>query len=170
MSRRKRGAIVAVLAVAAGALLVPIVLAGPDSSATVRYGNLKAGSPFPPAEHDSSFNAEDNLIPRTVVISRGGSVSFTVDGFHQAAVYGPGTTPEDIEVPPFGPPADPNFDNILVNDGEGRVFLGPSPLGPPVAPHTTPAGTFSEPGKYLMICNVTPHFAFANMYGWVIVK
>jgi hypothetical protein len=43
-------------------------------------------------------------------------------------------------------------------------------LGPVGAPSTTGAGTFATPGKYLMICNVTPHFAFAKMYGWVIVK
>ena len=149
------------LAIGAAALAVPaIVVAGPGSNATTTFGNVKAGSPFPPAEHDSSFNGEDNIIPRTVVISAGGSVTFNIDGFHQAAVYRAGTTPADITVPAFPPES-----NIFVNDPEGRVFLGP--VG---APSTTGAGTFSTPGKYLMICNVTPHFAFAKMYGWVIVK
>jgi len=150
-----------VAAIAATALAVPaIVVAGPGSSATPPYGNAKAGSPFPPAEHDSSFNGEDNIFPRTVVISAGGTVTFDVDGFHQAAAYRAGTTPEDIAVPAFPPES-----NIFVNDADGRVFLGP--VG---APSTTGAGTFATPGKYLMICNVTPHFAFAKMYGWVIVK
>lgn len=160
MKMRKRW-VAGVLALCATALAVPaIVVAGPGSSATTTFGNLKAGSPFPPAEHDSSFNGEDNIIPRTVVISAGGSVTFDIDGFHQAAVYRAGTTPDDITVPAFPPES-----NIFVNDANGRVFLGP--VG---APSTTSAGTFATPGKYLMICNVTPHFAFANMYGWVIVK
>ena len=82
------------LPIGAAALAVPaIVVAGPGSNATTTLGNLKAGSPFPPAEHDSSFNGEDNIIPRTVVISAGGSVTFNIDGFHQAAVYRAGTTP-----------------------------------------------------------------------------
>jgi hypothetical protein len=33
-----------------------------------------------------------------------------------------------------------------------------------------PVGTFSTPGRYLIICNVTPHFAVDHMYGWVDVK
>jgi plastocyanin len=159
MQRRKRWTAAAVLLIVGVGLLVPaVVLAGPGSSATTTYGNLQAGSPFPPAEHDSSFNGEDNIIPRTVVISAGGSVTFEIDGDHQAAVYTPGTTPADITVPAFPP-------NFLINDPAGRLFLGP--FG---ATSTTGPGTFAAPGKYLMICNVTPHFAFANMYGWVIVK
>jgi hypothetical protein len=160
MNIRKRW-IAGIVLLAAVALAVPtIVAAGPGSSATTTFGNLQAGSPFPPAEHDSSFNGEDNIIPRTVVISAGGNVTFDVDGFHQAAVYTPGTSPDDITVPAFPPES-----NIFVNDPAGRLFLGP--VG---ASSTTGPGTFSTPGKYLMICNVTPHFAFAKMYGWVIVK
>lgn len=30
--------------------------------------------------------------------------------------------------------------------------------------------SFSQPGKYLVICNLTPHFSFFKMYRWVIVK
>ena len=85
---------------------------------------------------------------------------------HQVAVYEPGVTPEDIDVPPFGPPADPTFDNIFINDGDGLLF----PMPPPTVSTTSPAGAFATPGKYLMICNVTPHFLFAKMYGWIEVK
>ena len=150
-------------AAAAAALALPAaVLALPDSSATVRFGN-DVGSPFPPPEHDASFNAKDNLVPRTVTIAAGGSVTYemappTVSGPHQPTVYAPGTEPEDITV----------MDFPWVNDPDGRVVLGPPNFA--TLTWTTPPGTFATPGRYLVLCNFAPHFAFANMYGWVIVK
>ena len=164
MERRKRWGLGTLLVVVAVGLIVPaVVAAGPDGSATVRFGNPDAGSPFPPPvfNHDSSSNARDNLIPRTSVISAGGNITFTVAGFHQVAVYGPGTQPEDITVPPFPP-------NLFINDPTNRLALQPIPGVQ--GPWTPPAGTFSAPGRYLILCNVTPHFAIDNMYGWVIVK
>jgi plastocyanin len=160
MSRAKRWPAAAVLIAAAAALVVPaVVVAGPDGSATARFGNPNAGTVFPPAEHDASFHAYDKINPRNVVISAGGSVDFEVFGFHQVAIYEPGVTPDDIDVPPFPPES-----NIFIDDATDRLFLGA-----PTASVTSPPGTFATPGKYLMICNVTPHFAFAKMYGWVTV-
>lgn len=164
MDRRRRWALGSLLVVAAVGLIVPaVVVAGPDDSATVRFGNPDAGSPYQPPVffHDSSSNATDNLIPRTSVISAGGNVTFTVAGFHQVAVYKAGTQPEDITVPAFPP-------NLFINDPTNRLALGPAAgVQGPWAP---PAGTFSTPGRYLILCNVTPHFAVDRMYGWVIVK
>jgi hypothetical protein len=151
-------------AVAAAALALPAaVLAVPDGTATVRFGN-DVGSPYPPPEHDASFNAKDNLVPRTVTIAEGGSVTYemtppTVSGPHQVAVYGPGTEPGDIAILGPGP---------WVNDPDGRVALGPPSFA--TLSWTTPAGTFATPGRYLVLCNFMPHFAFAKMYGWVQVK
>jgi plastocyanin len=165
MERRKRSTLGAMLVVVAVGLIVPaVVAAGPDGSATVRFGNPDAGSPYQPPIffHDSSSNATDNLIPRTSVISAGGNVTFTVAGFHQVAVYSAGTQPEDITVPPFPP-------NLFIDDPTNRLALGPA-AGTSQGPWTPPAGTFSAPGRYLVICNVTPHFAIDNMYGWVTVK
>lgn len=162
MRERKRWGFGVVLLVAAAVLIVPaVVAAGPDSSATVRFGNPDAGSPFPPPtfEHDSSSNARDNLIPRTSVISAGGTVTFAVDGFHWPMIYRPGTTPDDIVVPQFPPRT-----NIFINDRGGSFVAG----APGAVSWTSPA--LSTPGRYLVLCNVTPHFAFFNMYGWVIVK
>src|SRR5262245_40817081 len=62
----------------------------------VEFGTDATGSPFPPAEHDRSFHSFDKLRPRTVVIQRGGSVTYEIDECHQPAVYRPGTKPEDI--------------------------------------------------------------------------
>jgi hypothetical protein len=129
----------------------------------VRFGNPTVGSPLPPPafDRDSSSNARDNLIPRTSVISADGDVTFEVAGFHQVAVYRAGTQPEDITVPPFPP-------NLFINDPTNRLQLGP--MAGVQGPWTPPAGTFSAPGRYLIICTVTPHFAIDSMYGWVNVK
>ncbi len=164
MQRPKRLAIAVVLVVAALALLAPAVLAGPDASATVRFGNDDVGSPFPPRdEHDESGNAKFNLIPRTVTIGVGGIVTYDIlvrFGFHQAMVYDVGTTPEDIA---GGFP--------FLNDTGGLLATGPAvPAAQGTANWPTPAGTFDEPGRYLVLCNFAPHFAEFDMYGWVNVK
>jgi hypothetical protein len=168
MKRRTRWALGAVLLAAAVGLTVPAVVgAGPDGTATVRFGNPSVGSPFPPPEfdHDASFKAADTLIPHTSAISSGGNVTFDIAGFHQAMIYRPGTTLDDIDVPPFPPE-----DNILINEDEGLLASSPLPFTGFQGAWTPDADTFEEPGRYLVLCNVTPHFAFAKMYGWVNVK
>ena len=61
-------------------------------SATIEFGQPRVGSPFPPPSgHDQSAHAKDNLVPRTVVIKTGGSVTFEVPALvHQIAIYKPG--------------------------------------------------------------------------------
>lgn len=163
MERRRVWILGGVVVLAVALALPAVVAAGPDLTATVHFGTLDTGSPFPRG-HDSSFNARENLVPRTAVISAGGNVTFEIDGFHQPAVYRAGTTTDDIAVPAFPP-------NLFINDLNGRVALGPLNASPPgTTTWTTPAGTFSTPGRYLILCNVTPHFAVAKMYGWVDVK
>ena len=154
--------------VAAAALLlaVPaIVAAAPDGTATVAFGLPDHGSPFPPPEHDASFNAKDNLVPRTAVIGRPGNVEYVitagaVGGPHQVAIYRPGTTVEDLAVLGPGP---------FLNDPDGRVALGPLVANASVT-WSPAAGTFSESGRYLVVCNFMPHTLFARMFGWVQVK
>ena len=154
----------AAIAAIAGLVLAAGVTASPDTSATVRFGNPDAGSGFPPPDgHDASSNAKDNMIPRTAVIAAGGTVTFEFAGDHQAVVYDAGTAPEDITVPAFPP-------NFFVTPPFG---LTPGQLAKGPLPGTAPSWTadvFDEPGRYLVICNITPHFDFFNMYGWVIVK
>ena len=168
MKKRSRWALGAGLFAVALGLTVPAVVgAGPDSSATVRFGNPTVGSPFQPPlfDHDSSFKAADTLIPHTSVISAGGNVTFDIAGFHQAMVYEPGTTLDDIDVPAFPPES-----NILINEGDGLLAESPVPFSGFQGPWTPDSDTFDTPGRYLVLCNVTPHFAFAKMYGWVNVK
>src|SRR5262245_58880371 len=74
-------------------------LSGPLANATVSFGAWPATgatpldrtvlptAPIAPNIHQ--------LLPGTVTIKAGGSVNFIVAGFHQIAVYAPGTKPED---------------------------------------------------------------------------
>jgi plastocyanin len=142
------------------------------ASVVVEFGREHVGSSFPPPSgHDRSFHAKDKMNPRTVVIERGGTVTFTIAPLHRPAVYERGTEPGDIEVSPatleplsLGPVFIPNF---VINDPDGRIAQAPSySLG--FQSWTTPP--FTEPGRYLVICTTRPHFVDANMYGWVIVK
>jgi hypothetical protein len=166
MQRRKRLAMAGALGVAAFALLVPAVLAVPGTSATVRFGNDDVGSSFPPiTEHDESGNGKFNLIPRTVTIPIGGRVTYDIlvrFGIHQPAVYEAGTTPDDIDLQgPFP----------FINDPGGRIEMGPAVnVATGTGTWTTAPATFDKPGRYLVLCNFTPHFAEFDMYGWVNVK
>ena len=166
MQRHRRTAFAVVVVVGALAILAPAVLAGPDTSATVRFGNDDVGSSFPPImEHDESGNGKFNLIPRSVTIPAGGRVTYDIlvrFGVHQPAVYEAGTTPDDIDIQgPFP----------FINDPDGRIELGPAVnVATGTGTWTTAPATFEKPGRYLILCNFTPHFAEFNMHGWVNVK
>ena len=133
-------------------------LAAPPPTAVVSFGDDTVGSGLnnPPEGvfHDSSWKANDKVRPRTVVISTGGSVEFDVEGFHQVAVCSEGVDVRDVEVPDFPP-------NIFVDDAQCPVAA---------APAASTMVAFAEPGRYLVICNVTPHFRDARMYTYVDVK
>jgi plastocyanin len=148
--------------------------ASTGSSATIRFGNDTVGSGFPtPLGHDQSGHARDNLIPRTVVIDKGGTVTFEMGGpVHQVGIYADGTKPEDVvragavhKAPPCpqAPPAvyitgagDPNFIAVA---GQPRCSGGAA----------TQSYTFNTPGTYLVICMFIPHLDL-GMYGWVEVR
>jgi plastocyanin len=151
---------------------------GPSSStATVQFGQASVGSPFPPdSGHDSSGHAADNLVPGTVVIAAGGTVTFEVPpGVHQIAIYQPGTEPKDIDTTDlttlavYAGCAGPPFVNaplvIDVLDDPTLEAAYPVPCFTPM----TVTHQFDQPGRYLVICNFLPHFE-ARMYGWVIVR
>jgi hypothetical protein len=87
-------------------------------------------------------------------------VNFVVAGFHQIFAYVPGVKPEDVA---FATPANP---------------LPPPPPPPPTGPvpvlftnfqNRVESVVFPEPGRYLVICNVNPHFR-EGMYAWVKVS
>lgn len=169
MTRRTRFALGGALLVVAVAAVVPAaVMAGPDGTASVQFGIPDVGSPFvvgppPIVLHDASANAQFNLVPRTAVVAAEGTVTFTIGGPtatvpHQVAVCQLGLTPDDVNVNANGTP--------LINDPRCPV-AGPKPS--PLLSAQVPV-TFSQPGRYLVLCNIRGHFANFNMYGWVNVK
>lgn len=145
-------------------------LAGPPLEATVNFGQEGVGSsannPNGLARgHDESGEAVDNLVPRTAVISAGGEVLFdNAGGVHQVAIYGDGTSPDDIDIddkiaiPPFFGGVAKRF----IDDDTNRLDKGS------VAGDLT--FVFDEPGTYLIICTFDGHFVGRDMYGWVRVK
>ena len=107
---------------------------------------------------------------------------------YELVVYDDGTEPGQINtsltVPPFGAPVPP-----LIDDPNGRIYRGidptvlpflQGPTQPPVTPPAPPGAPnfqpvlqdrvevvhFPNPGRYLVICGVLPHFN-EGMYGYV---
>ena len=165
-----------------GANSEPKVNAGAPSTAsntpltaTIQFGQPNVGSPFPPTSgHDQSAHAKDNLVPRTVVIKTGGTVTFEVPALvHQIAIYRPGTKPDDIDTSIVttlnahaGCVGDPVvFAPLVINDPANREAVYPIPCFTP----TTRTHLFTSPGRYLVICAFLPHFN-VQMWGWVTVK
>lgn len=146
---------------------------GAPTTAVMRFGNPSGGTTRFGPEHPTS-HARDNIIPTTVVIRAGGTVTFEVVAPHTVAIYQPGTEPEDIRLIPgvtlfdhVGPPGPPFIPNFYIDEPVGRLFIDPAPaFGPPHAVQYT----FDEPGRYLVICAIFPHFTLWKMYGWVEVK
>jgi len=139
-------------------------------AATVQFGNDSVGSPFPPPSgHDQSGHGRDNLIPRTVVIDKGGTVTFKIAvPVHQVAIYGDGVDANDINAAAVAPKA--GCPAVYITDSTNRVAV----LGEPVCKtggggSFNPTFKFNTPGRYLVICTFVPHFA-AGMYGWVEVR
>jgi plastocyanin len=137
-------------------------------SAEMKFGDPTTGSPFAPAEgHDASVHAKDKLVPRTVVIAAGGTVTFQVAPVHRVAVYDDGKTPEDVSLQNLLPAPILGIPDFQIDDAADRLALQSAAnfLSPRVFTHT-----FPNPGRYLVICVTTPHFVTGDMWGWVIVQ
>ena len=128
-------------------------------SVTVAFGfglnTLPAVEPSAPNNH---------ILPPDVKVRQGGVVHFLMSGFHMATVYKPGTEPEDIVVPPSGT----FISDPTIVPPSNVFYFGINPQGGPLntAATTNPVNgsnrqesvSFSEPGTYLVICNVRQHF------------
>ena len=159
-----------------------LAVSGPLATATVSFGAWGSGVDRFPNLGATALNHLNvhAVIPNEVQIKAGGTVNFIISGFHQIIVYGDGTRPDDIDtsdpVPATIQPGPP-----LVNDANNRVYRGvdpsvlPSLQGPPQGPgqpvlqDRVEAVQFAEPGRYLVICGVLPHF-LGGMYGYVKVN
>jgi plastocyanin len=160
---------------------------GPMSSATVTFGGWMANPhlcppvvPNPPAPcpvvdrfppnpltQFPRFSNHHALAPEIATIKAGGTVNFIIGGLHVVAVYDNGTQPGDIDktdLVPNRPPMTPP----IINDATNRIYRGLDPLllPPGTVQDRVEAVQFSEPGLYLVICAVLPHFE-EGMYGYV---
>lgn len=137
---------------------------GPLANATVSFGNWRTDPPLDrfPNVNDRTRNGH-HLIPHESTIKAGGTVNFVIAGFHHVLVYGPGTQPTDINtalvMPVTAPPGPP-----LINDPTNRVYRG---LDPSLFPQDrVEVVELANPGTYLVMCGVLPHFN-DGMYGFV---
>jgi plastocyanin len=149
--------------------------------AVMQFGQVNVGSPFPPgSEHDQSAHAVDNIVPRTVVIKVNGTVTFNLPAsVHQINIYKPGTQPEDVDTSinnrttlaahaGCGAPLPPALTGAPIVIGSGGANFEAAIPVPCLTPATREY-TFTQPGKYLVICAFLPHFE-VGMYAWVEVK
>jgi plastocyanin len=141
---------------------------GPLANATVSFGAWPAtgDTPLDRTALPTAPAAPNihQLLPQTATIKAGGSVNFIVAGFHQIAVYAPGTKPADIDTSTLIPiPGAPPVVG-LIDDPENRIFRGVSPVT--VDQDRVEVVHFGKRGTYLVICTVSVHFA-DNMFGWV---
>src|SRR5829696_7216596 len=136
----------------------------PMSNATVSFGGWMTS---PPLDRFPNLNPilanHHRLTPEIAKIKAGGTVNFIIGGFHHVLVYDDGTRPENINpnltIPPTNQPGPP-----LINDPNRRVYRG---LDPSLFPQDrVEVVHFEEPGTYLVICGVRPHF-IEGMYGYV---
>jgi plastocyanin len=141
---------------------------GPLANATVSFGAWKTSPPVDrfPNRSDTRNDNVHVIIPEVAKIKAGGTVNFIIAGFHQVIVYDDGTRPEDIDtsitvLPTTTPPSPPP---PLIADPNRRVYRGPDPSLLPA--DRVEVVHFAEPGTYLVICGVLPHFQ-AGMFGYV---
>ena len=139
-------------------------ISGPLANATVSWGSWPTDPPldrFPNLGAPGKPNVHQ-LIPNEVKIKAGGSVNYIIGGFHHVLVYDDGTQPGDINpnllVPGSSPPG-------LIDDPNHRIYRG---LDPRLFPQDrVEVVHFSNPGTFLVICGVRPHFVNDGMFGFV---
>ncbi|MBA3572970.1 MAG: hypothetical protein H0W34_13580 [Pyrinomonadaceae bacterium] len=109
---------------------------------------------------------QHELIPTTVEIQAGGTVNYIISGLHQVVVYDDGHQPGNIHInllilPPPGVMLPP-----IIDDPNRRIYRGldPRPLLPTL--DRVEVVHFANPGTYLVICAVLPHF-LDGQFGFV---
>jgi hypothetical protein len=135
-------------------------LSGQLAHATVAFGQWNTpidrfSGAFTPA------NIGHHVSPHEVRIATGGSVSFLIGGFHLLLVYNDAVQIGDINNNLLIPGMPP-----LVDDPANRIYRGLNPFEQPV--DRIEVVHFHQPGRYLAVCGVLPHFN-DQMYGFVSV-
>jgi plastocyanin len=139
---------------------------GPLANATVSFGAWRMPLDRHPNVQPPPVANHHELIPQVAKIKAGGSVNFIISGLHQVIVYDDGTQASDINpgllsLPPPGSPLPP-----LIDDPDGRLYRGPDPRVLLPTLDRVEVVHFANPGTYLVICGVLPHFQ-QGMFGFV---
>ena len=114
------------------------------------------------------------------MIAVNGTVTFNLPAsVHQINIYKPGTQPEDVDVSITNrttlaahaecgaPLPDALTSAPIIIGSAGANFEAAIPV--PCLTPTQRTYTFTQPGRYLVICAFLPHFE-VGMYAWVEVK
>ncbi len=138
---------------------------GPLANATVSFGAWLTDpvvDRFATGGNTRTQNAH-KVLPYNVTIKAGGSVNFIISGVHLLLVYAPGATMESINgsLVEFQTASFPGF----INDPVNRLYRGLDPRAP-TSLDRVEVLTFADPGRYLAVCGVVPHF-LGNMSGFV---
>lgn len=144
------------------------------NNATVTFGGWMTNTAIDrfPNNANTQFPRTQNhhaLTPEIAKIKAGGTVNFIIGGFHVVTIYDNGTRPQDIDItrlvpgPRPGPP--------IIDDARNRIYRGLDPTLLPaiVAQDRVETVQFDNPGRYLVICAVLPHFQ-DGMIGYVRVE
>lgn len=143
----------------------PSQVDGPDANTTVTFGQwltTPALDRFTNPGNTRTSN-QHKLVPYNATVKTGGSLTFIISGLHLLLVYGPGSTMESIDRTRLEfavPGAFPGF----INDPNNRVYRGPDPR--PLPLDRVEVVTFAQPGRYLAVCGLLPHFV-DGMHGFV---
>jgi plastocyanin len=140
--------------------------AGPLSNATVSFGGWMTTPPLDRFPNVNNRLANHHaLTPVVAKIKAGGTVNFIIGGFHHVLVYDDGTQPGDIDktmtVSVTNPPGP-----ALIADPNRRIYRGLDPSTQ--LQDRVEVVHFANPGTYLVICGVLPHFN-EGMFGFVMV-
>lgn len=158
--------------------------------AVVSFGQWDANPAVPFDRQPINTDVENRtrnihlVLPFEAEVDAGGAVSFIISGVHQILIYGPGSELEDVQAgfAAAGSPVLPGGPG-LVDYAPDRVYRGLNPFAlqylPLAAPPPGTTGNmvvdriesvnFKEPGRYLVVCGVLPHFR-EGMSGYINVK
>jgi plastocyanin len=180
------------LLLGAAALAALSTAASADDDRDAKIVTVAFGAGLNTAQPGNSAN--HHIIPETIRISVGDVVSFNVAGLHVIRAYGNGVKLRDVKLnvpgecqvnPPQAScnglggtvvPTVPAGTLPVLYQGLNAIPLvnPPQPPPPPPPPFAAPSTavnriesiTFSEPGRYLVICAVLEHFN-DGMMAWV---
>jgi plastocyanin len=137
----------------------------PLSNATVSFGSWMTAPSLDRFPNLAPITANHHeLAPQLAKIKAGGTVNFIIAGFHQVLVYDDGTQPGDIDTSMTVPPTNLPLPPILIDDPDRRIYRGLDPSTQ--SQDRVEVVHFANPGTYLVMCGVLPHFQ-EGMYGFV---